>query len=133
MHALRKKRKKTGWGRGRSGTSYLACMDEPTKRTDTAGFKDCSRYTAVLSCVFTDTSDHLFSTQCMWAELQMPSLACIHTMEQSLSAQAMIGLSCKLNGLRSRLQILVCTLAPHKYANSQGYTHTFCHFSQFGC
>ena len=43
-------------------------------------------------------------------------------MEQSLSAQAMIGLSCKLNGLRSRLQILVCTLAPRKYANSQGYT-----------
>ena len=46
-------------------------------------------------------------------------------MEQSLSDQAMIGLSCKLKGLRSRLQILVCTLAPCKYANSQGYTHTF--------
>ena len=46
-------------------------------------------------------------------------------MEQSLSTQAMIGLSCKLKGLRSRLQILVCTLAPCKYANSQGYTHTF--------
>ena len=44
-------------------------------------------------------------------------------MEQSLSTQAMIGLTCKLKGLRSRLQILVCTLAPCKYANSQGYTH----------
>ena len=46
-------------------------------------------------------------------------------MEQSLSTQAMIGSSCKLKGLKYRLQILLCTLAPRKYANSQGYTHTF--------